>query len=128
MIARVRVCTKCKGMYWKNKKIKPEKVKDFDVVVENFFCKACEPKQFKALVQLRGFDELVIGDYGKSVKEVKKDKHGFDLQFASSGAANSYYKWMKKRFPDLEVKRSQSLVALKDGQRIHRPTICLRKT
>src|SRR3990172_3462089 len=126
MIARVKICTKCKSMYWKHKKIKPDKVKDFYVVVENFFCNGCEPKQFKALVQLRGFDELVLGDYGKSMKESKQVKNGFDIQFASPRAANSYYKWMIKRIPNLQVTRTRSLVTLKEGKRIYRPTICLR--
>jgi hypothetical protein len=114
-------------MYWHNKKIKPGKVKDFDVLVEEFVCRGCEPKPFKALVQLRGFEKPVLGDFEKSLKKVKAVRNGFDLQFASSRAANSYYKWLLKRVPGLEVKRTRSLITLKEGKRVYRPTVLLRK-
>ena len=97
------------------------------IEVLEFVCKGCEPKPFKALVQLRGFSEPVLGDYEKSLKKLKSVRNGFDLQFASSRAANSYYKWVLKRFPGLEVKRTKSLVTLKQGKRVYRPTILLRK-
>ena len=128
MIARVKVCKKCKTMYWKNKPISPVKVKEYDVVVTEFSCGACDPKPFQGLVQLRGFSEPELGDYEKSLKLVKKVKNGFDLQFASGKSAISYAKWLRKRVPKLEVKKTSSHVTTKEGKKIFRPTVCLRKT
>ncbi|MBR9679202.1 MAG: hypothetical protein GON13_02960 [Nanoarchaeota archaeon] len=124
---RVKICKLCKQMFWHNKKIKPGKVMDFDVVVEEVVCKDCEPKPFRALVQLRGFSEPVFGDFKNSLKLWKKVKGGFDLQFSTARSSNAYYKWLKKKMPDLKVKRTRSHVSTKGGEKIYRPTICFRK-
>ena len=128
--ARVKICKLCKQMYWRNKKIHPVKVKEYDVEVTEIVCKGCEPKPFQGLVQLRGFKEPVLGDFEKSLKKVvkvKKVRDAWDLQFASARSAHSYYKWLKKRMPELEVKRTRSHVTTKEGKKMFRPTFCLRK-
>jgi len=97
--------------------------------ITSFVCKYCNPQQYRANVQLRGFDfnERVLGPYAEYVKEVITKKEGTDMHFANAGKAFDFVREFRKTH-DCTFKKTSSLVTQrKDGKKVYRPTFLLRK-
>ncbi len=136
-IVKVKTCSKCGSFFYANKKIRKtlsEFLKEnftgnYEADISEIMCKDCNPKQFKAKVQLRGFDfdERELGRFSAFVKEVVKKKEGSDIHFSDAKRAFDYVKEFKKN-NDCEFKKTSSLVTQrKDGKKVFRPTFLLRR-
>jgi len=103
----------------------------FEVKIKKEICPRCSKLlsgYHESVVQLRGFSQ---SDYGKIKIPfdhfLKETKHGTDVHFLNKTQAFSFVKKLKRTFKNLEIKKSYKLITVKDGKRVYRTYISVRK-
>ncbi len=130
---RIKICRSCKRKYYKNSELITELEEflgknfpdGFNLKIIEFNCPKCEPKQFKFNVQLRGIP-LEIEGFEEGIKDVINLKEGIDIRFSSVHLARTFVSAMKKKYKPI-IKWTSTLVTVKEGNDVYRPTVLLRK-
>jgi len=85
---------------------------------------------YEAVVQLRGFDEGEIERIKSFIPDYffeKACKEGIDLYFLRKRVAEKVARKIKRVFKNVTVKKTCELVTVKDGQRVYRNYLSVRK-
>lgn len=119
-----------------------KEIRDEEKLKINFkkrLCEKCSLQKggyFEAIVQVRGIDEEQCKEIEKMaerkieekdsfISKKERKEYGIDFYIGSKKAAISLAKEIKEKFGG-EMKKSSSLVGMKDGKRIYRDTYAIR--
>ncbi len=148
-------CGKIKeGKLWKKKEIK-KAIKDklnareinfennmavtqkgkikFEVKTKKEICVACSRfagGYYESVLQLRGFSQEEIEKIFSFIQEefrFEKTKHGIDVYLMHKPLAEKIARKIKRIFKNIEIKKSYKLVTVKDGKRVYRNYVSVRK-
>ncbi len=143
-IVEIVICPRCgrikKGKTWVYEdidKLVEKYKKEGKVVREKYrICEDCmkiSSGYHESVMQLRGFEKeevIKIEEmfYSSGEKFFKKEeKHGPNFYFLRKHAAEKLAKRIQKMFKSVEIKKSYKLITVKDGKRVYRNYISVRK-
>ncbi len=111
----------------------PKGIVNFEIKLEKVICLHClklASGYYESVMQLRGFSESEIEKILSKIKEpffTKHIKRGVDIYFLRKPVAEKIARKVKKMFKNIEVKKSFELVTVKNGQRVYRNYVSVRK-
>ncbi len=111
----------------------PKGIVGFEIEIKKEICATCSKiasGYYESVMQLRGFSHAEIEKILSKIKEpffTKNTKHGVDVYFLRKPLAEKIARKIKKMFKNIEMKKSFELVTVKDGQRVYRNYVSVRK-
>ncbi len=91
-------------------------------------CSRLSSGYYESVVQLRNFSEEELDKLPiRYLHFVKLTKHGPNIHFIKKSDANSFVRKIKRIFKNVRIKKSYKLVTVKDGKRVYRNYISVRK-
>ncbi len=109
---------------------------EFEVKTKYILCDTCVKilsGYHASVLQLRGFSENEISKILSSAEKLGKDffieetKHGIDVKFVEKPAAEKVARKIKRMFKKVKIIKSCKLITVKDGKRVYRNFISVRK-
>ncbi|HIQ49640.1 MAG TPA: hypothetical protein EYH56_00430 [Nanoarchaeota archaeon] len=105
----------------------------FEVKIKKEICIHCSrfaSGYYESVLQLRNFSSQDIQRIFSLIKEnfrIEENKHGIDIYLMRKPLAEKIARKIKRIFKNVEIKKSFELVTVKDGKRVYRNYISVRK-
>ncbi len=143
-VIEIIICPRCgrikKDGKWEYDDVEELKSKykseGFEVREKYRICEDClkiSSGYHESVLQLRGFNkeetmkvEEIFYSSGEKFFS-KEEKHGKDFYFLRKKSAEKMAKKIQKMFKNVEIKKSYKLITVKDGKRVYRNYVSVRK-
>lgn len=105
----------------------------FETKIKKEICTRCSrfaSGYYESVLQLRNFSTEEIQRIFSIINEefrIEENKHGIDIYLMRKPLAEKIARKIKRIFKNIEIKKSFELVTVKDGKRVYRNYISVRK-